>query len=378
MQHEDNISITEKIKHMITVFHEFRRTWPEQRKKGREWFRFLIHKNSEGQIFFFLGFPEDRINGIKTTLKNTYPLIEMHDLPHSDLPFNQEKRDKNVESGFFELQKKGDLSGLALKGFTGGDGLEDILLSMEAELTEVWLDVLFTPERQYKLKRSIIVTSKKLMEQKKNQVNGPKRDMLNSLDDFGREFKQALINSNVQPKRSPKKTTERKVTTSDYDTDEMARINAMKKRYTGRETSYKLEIRLMVQGQYASAVAQTIAANVRAQFQLDNGLQFVKNRSIGKQIMDKVPYNPGHAFLVTGDELNNLVRLPDAKHRVMELVPHLKRGQRSLELNELREGVSIGKLIHPILKDRLVRIAHEQMKRHFLLTGKTGWGNHQH
>lgn len=373
LQHEDNISVLEKIKHMITVFHEFRRTWPEQRKKGREWFRFLIHKNSENQILFYLGFPEDRINGIKTTLKNTYPLIEMHDFPHSELPFEGVKKDKNIESGYFDLQKKGDMSGLALKGFSGGDGLEDILLSMEAEQTEVFLDILFTPERQYKLKRSIAVTSKKLMEQKKNQVSGPKSDIVNSLDEFGREFKQALINSNVQTKSQIKKS-ERKLSTKDFDPDEMARINAMKKRYTGRETAYKMEIRLMVQGQYASAVAQTIAANVRAQFQLDNGLQFVRSRLIGKKIMEKVPYNPGHTFLVAGDELNNLVRLPDAKHRVMEYVPHLKRGQRTLDIDELREGISIGKLIHPILKDRLVRIAHRQMNKHFLLTGKTGSG----
>lgn len=373
LQHEDNISITDKIKHMITVIHEYKRTWLEKTRKGREWFRLLIYKDSNGEVSIYLGFPEDRINGIKTTLKNTYPLIEMHDTAHADLPL-KDNQDKNVESGYFELQKKGAMSGLSLQSYTGGDGLEDVLLAMESDDTDVWFDILFTPESNDKLKRNIRLSIKDIKEKRQKALGGS-ASKANLMDEFTEELKKSFSTDKTAPRpKQVNRSAPRKLTVSDLEPEEISQINAMKKRYVGRETQYQVTIRLLVRGQYASAVAQTVAANVRAQFQMDNGLRFVRRRAIRKKILETVPYYPAHIFLLTGDELANVVRLPDAKHRVMEYVPHLKKGQRSLDPDELSEGISIGKLIHPTLKGRNVRISHRQMNKHFILTGKTGSG----
>src|SRR5690606_7504540 len=69
-----------------------------------------------------------------------------------------------------------------------------------------------------------------------------------------------------------------------------------------------------------------------------------------------------------------LLHLPPGEHKIMEFIPHLKQGQRSLQPNELNEGIRVGTLQHPIQKERKVKIPDEQFTKHLLISGQTGSG----
>ncbi|MFD2328743.1 DNA translocase FtsK [Cohnella sp. GCM10020058] len=381
LPHENNEQTVDQIKRWMQVISEYRRTFQERQRKGREWFRLLFYKNRDGEIAIYFGFPEDRVTGLKNLITNTYPFAEIHDIPHDELPLGQSaespnprQRKKETECGYFELQLKGDQEGLALNNFTGDHSLEEVLLSLHALESESWLDIVFSPESNQKIKRIVERTSKAMHEKKKREINGPVRSTVS--DQFKDELRQSLsLNpTKAQKSRQTVRHTDRKVTQSDFGQDERAQLQSLQKRFTGREAAFTVSIRLMVVGQYAQALAQTTAAQIRTHYQHDNGLRFVKAPSMRSKIEDKVPYRPSHTFFMTGDELALLVRLPESKHRVMSKVPHLKQGQRSLDPDELTEGISVGKLIHPVQKGRQVRIDHRQMNKMFLLTGKTGSG----
>ena len=370
LQHEDNDSYPDRIKKMVAIIDQYRRTWIEQRTKGREWFRLLFHKSKSGNISIYFGYPEDRTSGIKNVFKNTYPFIEMHEEAHDALPLQISDK-KDIEAGYFDLQKKGSQTGYALNPYDGNHGLEDILLSMEAEGVEIWLDMLFTPETNRQLKRNIKSSINNITKADQNKYG---RSTSSVGDELVEDFKRALANQPERKAKSSYSRAPRKVSMNDLDVSEQAKVKMMKQRFTDREPVFKVAIRLMAQGKYAKAAVQTVAANIRSNFQLDNSLKFVRNPFIRNRILDAVPYNPANTILMVGNELANLLHLPDAKHRVMERVPYLKRGQRSLDPKDLNEGVSIGKLLHPVEVDRRVKIALRQMNKHFLLTGKTGSG----
>ncbi|MFC5402922.1 DNA translocase FtsK [Cohnella soli] len=387
LQHEENVQSVDQIKRWTLVLSEYQRTWAHRQRKGREWFRLLFHKDQAGKIGIYLGFPEDRITGIKNLVKNTYPLAEIHDIPHTDLPLGgnpsmpkdkkPRKKKNEIECGYFDLQQKGEMEGLALQTYAGQHSLEEVLLSLQAVDSEAWLDIMFSPESNRSLKRAVEKT-KKAIEHK--GISKPTGQAGRAGGQFVEDLKKSFsLDPNVRPDQYSKATAkpaaqQRKAPLSEMDHDDRSQLQTLQKRYTGREAAFEVAIRLLVVGEYAEALAQTTAANIRSYLQMDNGLRFIKNRNMKAKVEERVPYRPTQTFLMTGDEIANLVRLPVAKHRVMDNVPHLKKGQRSLEADELSTGISIGKLIHPIQVKREVKISHTQMNKHFLLVGKTGSG----
>src|SRR5690606_33486282 len=96
-----------------------------------------------------------------------------------------------------------------------------------------------------------------------------------------------------------------------------------------------------------------------------------------------VPYPiPLTLMTWTGEEMANLFHIPPGDHWIYEepkeengrgYLAHLVRHQRSLEKNEWKEGVLIGRLKHPIDQEE-VRVPYSQLSKHFLLTGASGMG----
>lgn len=80
---------------------------------------------------------------------------------------------------------------------------------------------------------------------------------------------------------------------------------------------------------------------------------------------------------LSGTEITNIIQIPslkDADKTILDKVYHLIPGQVTLGKNEFYKGIYVGKLHHPIQKDRNVYISLEHARKHALISGTTGSG----
>lgn len=367
LPHVDTTLEPARLTRMIEQLSGYKRTEVERFKKGREWFRFLIHKGSDGQIAFFLSYPQDRQTGIKRAVSSVYPEAELHETAHEDVPLPSVHKSKNSYSGMFVLREKGEKEGLPLQSFDiKNDYWPDVLASMEAgeKDSEVWLDLVFSPTSNRELKKSVERAAQAINPQAR--VENPNSD----LKSFGKAMLQEFT-SNGAPRKPqrPVQTSKR----SDLDSDELERLKALKRRYTGRENAFHVSLRLHVVAEYAPSIAQTVGTTLASMMSFDNGVRLVRVKK--SQVADLCPIpRKNKVMLWTGQELANILHLPPGSHRIYKHIPHLARGQRSLGKHELTDGVSIGSIQHPLQQGRQVSIPFEQFTKHFVLTGMTGSG----
>jgi len=366
LPHELISTDDQKVERFIDLFGGFNRTKIERFKKGRDWFRWLIHKDAEGNIAFYFGYPEDRTTGVMRSFLNAYPEAEVHKLSHEEVPLPKADP-KAGYGGYFLPTKQGDQEGLPLKAFKAtDDGMPDILSCLDAgeKDREVWLDIHFSPTSNRELKRVVKKAANGILG--KNSTSSGSFD----LEQFGREvFKD--ITSNGPTKSAPIYKSSTK--TKDLDSDKQEQLKSLRRRFTGRESAFRVSIFLYVEGNYANSVAQTAATSIRKNLEYDNGLRFVKARV--KEIGESAPIPSSRKEMIfTGQELANLLHFPTGTSNIYQYIPHLKKGQRSLKSTELTTGVSVGRLSHPIIKNRPVRIPKEMFKRHFVLSGQIGSG----
>lgn len=364
-----------KISRMIEQFAGYKRPELERIRRGREWFRFLVFKDKEGQLVFYLGFPEDRFTGIKKVIANIYPDAELHLVQHDDLSIKEiSLKDKDVYSGYFELRQKGDREGLPFSPFDAGkDHLSDILFNLDAgeKGTRVWLDISFSPTNPRELKRVVERAVRKILPLSDKRAN--RFSYMDEALDFGREVLKEFDPRKGRQKNVNKPQSSVPMKVTELDIDDQERLKALKRRYTGRESAFHVAVFLVVRGNYSNSIAQTAATTISSAMNYFNGLHYARSRRI--RINDIAPH-PRHKELMlwTGDELANLIHLPEGSHRIYEHIPHLARGQRSLKEGELTEGVAIGTLNHPVQQGRSIRLPIEQFTKHFVLTGMTGSG----
>ncbi|WP_213427537.1 helicase HerA domain-containing protein [Paenibacillus dendritiformis] len=347
---------------LIHIFNELRRTNGERRRQGREWFRYWIHKNEQGKLEFYLGYPEDRKTGVHRALMNTYPDIEIKELQSDEVPLSWTQGFGGIYGGQFLLQRQGKESGYALKQYGEEADLEDILSCLEAGASdsEAYLEVLFSPESHHELRKAV---KQSLKRNDKPSTNGEI-----SLTDT-RAWKAAFMGQKYSPKQSARSGSKVEV-----DADEKGRIKTLQSRYTGREAVFSVVVRILVKAPYANSIVQTAAAIVRQAYALDNGLHLQPEKKIENHMFNFAPIPKSKGIIMTGEEMAHLFRLPQGGHRIYQSIPHLRKGQRLLQKEELSKGISIGTMEHPLEKEREVKIPPEQFTRHFLLTGKSGGG----
>ncbi|MDQ6422636.1 ATP-binding protein [Paenibacillus sp. LHD-117] len=378
--HKDTAASPDKIMRLIQNLHEYKRTRMDQVRKGKEWFRYLIHKDIKGEIALYIGFPEDRQTGIMRAYRNIYPEIELHDVQHSDLPLSmtelpvdseKKAKDTSLYGGHFLTADKGPREGFAFKTYSGEEDIEDILYSLDASAkeTECWLDILISPVSNNEIRRRVQQGIKSIY--RKHGITDPQTiDM--SLRSFGDALKGSAAKKATKATAKPSKT---RVSLADLDPDDKERIRMMQKRFTGRETAFAVSIRLLAHGKHAHSIAQTAATAVRSAFHFDNALRFVRDRNLSKSIFDSAPMpSKINSAYMTGEELSNIFRLPRGEHRIYQYVPHLQKGQELLKDDEFIDGISLGKMLHPLMKGREVRMPITQFTRHWFLSGMTGAG----
>lgn len=357
-----------KVLRMVDQFAGYKRTEAERLKKGLEWFRFLVHKDVEGKLSFYLGFTEDRTTGVMRTWATLYPDSELHPVPHTEVPL---PKGTDGYGGYFVVREKGERAGLPLRSFDArNDDWPDVLYSLDAgeKGTEVWLDLSFSPASIRDLKRTV-ERAKKAILPAQNEPGGRGRS---GVTKFAREVAQEF-----DPRQAgrPFRREERvpSIRKTDLGTDEQERLRSLRRRYTGRESAFHVSLSLYVEGTQNAAVAQTAATTLASVLDHDNGVRFVRSRKT--RIGEIAPLPSRRRWMLwTGEELANLLHLPDGSHRIYRYIPRLAKGQRSLKKGELEQGIGIGTLSHPLFPGRKVAIPLEQFTKHFVLTGITGSG----
>jgi len=356
-----------RIIRMVEQLAGYKRSEVDRFKKGREWYRLLVHKGKDGQIAFYFSYPQDRQTGIKRTFSSVYPEAELHDVSHEDVPLPSKQKTDESYSGMFVLREKGEKEGLPLHSFdVKNDYWPDVLASMEAgeKDSEVWLDLVFSPTSNRELKKAVERAANAI--HPKMSGNHPNSD----LSSFGKAVLEEFTSNGTS--RKPQKPFQPNKK-AELDFDELERLRALKRRYTGREDAFHVSLALHVEAPYAPGIAQTVGTTLSSMMSFDNGLRLVRVKK--RLVADLCPIPRRHQLMIwTGQELANILHLPPGTHRIYKYIPHLARGQRSLGKNELTEGVSIGHLQHPLQQGRQVSIPYEQFTKHFVLTGMTGSG----
>lgn len=80
--------------------------------------------------------------------------------------------------------------------------------------------------------------------------------------------------------------------------------------------------------------------------------------------------------MLSGSEMMNLFQIPSLKNNpdILDRIYYLEIGQGTLEPKEFAQGMAIGKLYHPVQKDREIRIDYTQLRKHMEISGMTGSG----
>uniref|UniRef100_UPI001FE211DC ATP-binding protein n=1 Tax=Effusibacillus pohliae TaxID=232270 RepID=UPI001FE211DC len=327
----------------------------------REWFRLLIHMSDHG-IEFYTGYPQDRFTGVEKALEAAYPECERHPVSHQEVPL---PNPKGGYGGYFLLREKGEREGLPLRAFDARrDEWGDVLLFLEPG---TWIDLVFSPASPAELKRLVKRASRAIRPDPRTPASGWSAVAEIGLEAL-REFDPRRAGSK---KRKPPAL--KPPSLSELDPDEAARYRSLMDRFTGRERAFDVMLSVWSEHPHASSVVQSLATRLETMMTNQNGIRLRRTRRCPISRIAPVPF-PTQTMIWTAPELANIFHLPDGQHRVMERIPHLERGQRSLRKDELTEGVAVGYLKHPLQQGRPVSIPFEQFTKHFVLTGMTGAG----
>lgn len=325
----------DKISELTRTFGGMVRPLRERIRYGRPWFRlrFAIPPGSN-EIGIYMAYPVDKENSVKDTLASVYPSAEIHDISPEQFPWPE----KGGAGGHFIFQI-GQRKGLPLASIhqKKQSQLGSILNCLRPG---TYLDIQFAP-----------VSWKELEERSE--------DVLDSL-------------KNKKMK--------------DLDPEEKARRVSLMQRLTGRELTFHVRISLWSNHERATSVIRSTAESIETAMKYDGSIRFIRHdwwNPLNDRNLVPIPY-PFTIMTWTCDEIANLFHIPPSNHYIYQEPPdvgpdsrgylvHLEDNQRSLSPDELREGVLIGKIRHP-LEEREVRVDYEQLSKHFLLTGANGMG----
>lgn len=286
--------------------------------RGREWFKWMIHRDN-GEISFYIGFPEDRKTGILRTIQNAYPKAELIEIEKEKVPMPSPRS----YSGRMILDQKGIHELEPLASYKGNNGIGN-LISFMGDGT--WIDITFSPTSTWKLMHKLKAAQTKVRK---------KHEKIADMDSF-----------------------------------EKADLKGFSQRLTGKDKVFTVAISIVSEHEQAGGVVQSIATGVSSIMNDENGLSFRRFMNP----IERCPYPTVYTMDFVGHELANLLLLPHPDHDINEQIPRLQRGERALKPNELNKGISVGYISHPTEKEREVKIPLNVITQHFANTGKTGSG----
>jgi hypothetical protein len=302
------------VRQLINQLAGLRQSRLHQLIRGREWMRFVVCREAEG-IGIYIVTPKDRARAVVAAWASVYPDSELFEV--ESLPQLYGYRTYAIPL------MKGPLAGLPFRdiGDVNKEAPSPLIAAMAHMRTEgSWVEVSFSPGSWRKLQK---------------------------------QAKQAAQATGSGPWTD--------------DPDIKARRKATYSRFTGREIPLNLVITL---GSPDLGELQSMANGFSAAFSADNRVGF----RAPWPLEDSIPFPaPGRQFLLTSEEAGCLIHLPP-EHPAAADVIRLEEGERSLDPDELAEGISIGYLRHPIQERRPVSIPLEQFTKHFFLGGMIGSG----
>jgi hypothetical protein len=359
----------------------FQRPMVQALRKGQTMFRSIFRRTPAGEVEWYMGIPEDRMQGFSAAFMSAFPQLEHVEVQPHDVDFLQ-----RVYMGtFLKLGQKGDRKGLPLGTLKDGDPLPSILYGMgvgAGSQEEIVLDVVISPVSHKTLYRIVHRAEKAIQPGEKSALSDPERWM-EKVESFGREVVDDLIGKNT----SRKTTTKQKQTKlSDLDPQDQNRVQSVRRRYTGQEFGFQTWIRLGVcatpdkgQEKYAKAAANARLRSMVSGFMDWNYYNYLtENRYFhGKKAAESIRSGRPprfHEMILTAPELACLWHIPDSRNPVFQYIPSVREHAQTLKDDELNQGVYIGVMKHPVQQDRQVAIPFKEFQKHFLLTGMTGSG----
>ncbi|MEJ9148848.1 ATP-binding protein, partial [Bacillus thuringiensis] len=138
-----------------------------------------------------------------------------------------------------------------------------------------------------------------------------------------------------------------------FEKDEFKVLN---KRFLGNETAFQVTVSMATE-MYPGVKVLKGLGNIIASMMADvNELRY---RSFRRSIW-RVPCPYYGRMTWTGSELANLLHLPnitgDKDRKVEKKILYLDKGEEMLPQDRLTEGLGVGTIVHPLFKDRMVRI----------------------
>lgn len=307
---------------MMRRLHGSRRHFWRRVLFGKEYFSFIIQygkgEGKKNEYQFFIGAPLDRMPAVERHILTIYAKSDFVEADSINWP------SKKARHGRFQMRRKKDGSTLSLARYKQ-DHLPGIL-NMMAPGT--WIQLSFSPDSEYKLKKRIEEAERKV--------------------------------------KSGKGYRDR----SAFDREEE---KSFKTRFYGNEVSFQTTLSIsseMNNGKQLATAIQAITHDV-------NELRYWRNAPGVFRVPLPQPMN----MVWTGSEIANLFHIPNLTaeglpEKVAKKIPHTTPATKTMPEDVLADpdGYSFGTMVHPIRKNRDVRIPGLSLGKHWGLTGVTGSG----
>ncbi|SFI88754.1 hypothetical protein [Thermoflavimicrobium dichotomicum] len=322
----------DKIMSMIKGFGTMKRHFKEKGQLGPLWFRLRFAMLPDSQeIGIYLAYPSDKQKEVYDAIKIAYPRAELIPLDEKQFPGPE----PGGRGGYFIHR-----TGLPLASMA--DNKKSEIGSILATLRRgTYIDIHFSPvEWQYLNKR------------------------------FDKAEK-GLKN---------KKMTE-------MEPEEKARKVALTKRATEKSLAFKVRMTIWSnKKEETDQVVNSVANRIISAMKDVGSIHFKRRkRKIFNFMLDRnlIPYPLPFTFMIwANEELANLFHLPPGDHLIYQ-EPKEKEPRGYLahllpyeiaSYDGPKDGVKIGKLVHPRDKDQIVKLSYDQLRNHFVLTGSKGMG----
>lgn len=326
LPHTDDGVKPETLGEMIRRFHGTKRKPLERLFLGKEWFTFIVHyrkhETKGNQYIFYLGADESKLQSLKRHVSSLYSRAEFFEAEDIRFP------GKKAVGGRMTMKRKKLEATLSLARYRM-DQLPGVLNVMEPG---TWLQVNFSANDGWKLKRRIMKAEKEI--------------------------------------KNDKSYRER----SAFDAEEMKSYHS---RFAGSEVAFDVLVSFASEYERGVPVIKDMGNAVGSMMADVNELRFKKWRHSVHYYPQKYPYR----MIWTGSELANLIHLPHFKQsglieKLSEEIPHGSKGSQLLPKNILSnpEGYPFGTLRHPLVDNRDVRVLPQALTKHWGLTGKNGSG----
>lgn len=318
---EDEVT-TEKLGQMIRHVHGTGRKPLERLRKGRDWYRMIMYRpeGRKERVRYYIGGPEDKLQLIVEAIQSVYTNSEVYTILKEEMPFPTKK----AVGGRMVLKRKRLEATLSLARYT-----RDVLPMLGNAMEEkTWVDIAFSPDNGYRLTKGIRKAEKAIKKKKKD-----------GLDAFEKE-----------------------------------EIRALNKRFSKNEVAFQVSVSFASNHHPGVPVIKNIGHMVASLMADVNELRYRRLR----RCMPIVPHPVYGKMVWTGSELLNLMHLPnvtgDKNNKIEKNILYLDKGEAMIPDDMLAEGITIGHVMHPYIKNRLVKIREEFFKNHGYITGKVGSG----